>query len=245
MKWIANYIKKNAKRIVMTVFGVLIGGFCVGMFSFSRMGVDPFQVLAHGIWMKVVQIFGDSISIGNLITVDTSFGNLYTVINALMLIAIIILDRKKIGLGTVINIFLLGYVVDFSTNLWINLIPDPSLAIRILFLVVAIIVICFGSSLYFTANMGVSTYDAVALMMSEKQKVVKFKYCRIFTDLICVIIGFVLGANIKSGYTQIGTIITAFFMGPLISFFNNKVAIPFLYGKNGKLAEDKENSEEE
>jgi len=232
MKWIIDYIKKNAKRILMTVFGVLIGGFCVGMFSFSQMGVDPFQVLAHGIWMKIVQIFGDNISIGGSFTVATSFGNLYTVINALMLIAIIILDRKKIGLGTVINIFLLGYVVDFSTNLWTSLIPNPSLVIRIAFLVVAIIVICFGSSLYFTANMGVSTYDAVALMMSEKQKVVKFKYCRIFTDLICVIIGFILGANFGSGYTQVGTIITAFFMGPIISFFNNKVAIPFLYGKN-------------
>lgn len=232
MKWITDYIKKNAKRILMTVFGVLIGGFCVGMFSFSQMGVDPFQVLAHGIWMKIVQIFGDNISIGGSFTVATSFGNLYTVINALMLIAIIILDRKKIGLGTVINIFLLGYVVDFSTNLWTSLIPNPSLVIRIAFLVVAIIVICLGSSLYFTANMGVSTYDAVALMMSEKQKVVKFKYCRIFTDLICVIIGFILGANFGSGYTQVGTIITAFFMGPIISFFNNKVAIPFLYGKN-------------
>lgn len=216
MKWIADYIKKNAKRILMTVFGVLIGGFCVGMFSFSQMGVDPFQVLAHGIWMKT----------------PLTFGNLYTIVNAIMLIAIIILDRKKIGLGTVINIFLLGYVVDFSTNLWTRLIPDPSLVIRIAFLIVAIVVICFGSSLYFTANMGVSTYDAVALMMSEKQKVVKFKYCRIFTDLICVIIGFILGANFKSGYTQVGTIITAFFMGPIISFFNNKVAIPFLYGKN-------------
>ena len=29
----------------------------------------------------------------------------------------------------------------------------------------------------------------------------------------------------------VGTIITAFFMGPLIDFFNHKVAGPFLYGK--------------
>ncbi len=29
----------------------------------------------------------------------------------------------------------------------------------------------------------------------------------------------------------IGTIITAFFMGPLIEFFNEKVARPFLKGK--------------
>ena len=33
------------------------------------------------------------------------------------------------------------------------------------------------------------------------------------------------------GEINIGTIITAFFMGPLIAFFNEKLARPFLYGK--------------
>ena len=35
--------------------------------------------------------------------------------------------------------------------------------------------------------------------------------------------------NVKvAGVVGIGTIVTAFFMGPLIEFFNRKVAIPFL-----------------
>ena len=38
-------------------------------------------------------------------------------------------------------------------------------------------------------------------------------------------------ANVKCGP---GTIITAFFMGPLIEFFNVQVARPFLNGKSGK-----------
>ena len=41
---------------------------------------------------------------------------------------------------------------------------------------------CIGSALYFTGNLGVSTYDAVALILSEK-KVAKFQYCRIVSDL--------------------------------------------------------------
>ena len=32
----------------------------------------------------------------------------------------------------------------------------------------------------------------------------------------------------------VGTLVTAFFMGPLIEFFNRTVARPFLYGKNNK-----------
>jgi uncharacterized membrane protein YczE len=73
--------------------------------------------------------------------------------------------------------------------------------------------------------MGVSTYDAVALLLSEK-KVAKFKYCRIGTDLICTLVGFLLGAVVG-----IGTMVTAFFMGPLITFFKHHFAMPFRYGK--------------
>jgi uncharacterized membrane protein YczE len=88
---------------------------------------------------------------------------------------------------------------------------------------------CFASALYFTADMGVSTYDAIAITISERKSKWKFKYIRITTDLICVLIGWSLGATVG-----IGTIVTAFFMGPLISFFNKTVAEPMRYGKNGK-----------
>ncbi len=206
-------MNERKRRVIMTICGVLIAGFSVGMFDFSDFGMDPFQVLAHGIWLKT----------------SLSFGNLYMITNVIMLVAIFFLDKRKIGLGTVINIFLLGYVAEFFSGLFDRLIPTPELWVKALFLIIAIIIMCFGSALYFTANMGVSTYDAVALMLSEKQKKVKFQFCRIGTDLICTIVGFSLGAVIG-----IGTLVTAFFMGPLISFFNRTVAEPFRYGKNGK-----------
>ena len=193
----------------MTVFGVLIAGLSVGMFNFSAFGMDPFQVLAHGIWMQF--------SIG--------FGTFYTIINLIMLVFIFFIDRHKIGLGTVINIFLLGYVVEFSSWLWATMIPNPSILIRSIFLIIGVVILCFGSSLYFTGDLGVSTYDAVALILSEK-KVARFQYCRIGSDLICTIIGFVLGATVG-----IGTVVTAFFMGPIIAFFNKKISVPLRYGK--------------
>ncbi|MBF4693930.1 YczE/YyaS/YitT family protein [Fusibacter ferrireducens] len=203
-------MNEKQKRIFMTIAGVLITGFSVGIFNLALFGMDPFQVFAHGVWNHT--------SIG--------FGTFYTIVNLLMLIGIFFIDRTKIGLGTVINIFLLGYVVQFSSwlfNIWI---PMPSLIVRSVALAIGIIVICFGSALYFTGDLGVSTYDAVALIMTEK-KVAKFQYCRIATDLVCTITGFLLGATVG-----VGTLITALFMGPIIAFFNRTVAIPFRYGKN-------------
>jgi len=202
-------MREKPRRIIMTVFGVLIAGFSVGMFNFSAFGMDPFQVLAHGIC--------------NHLTLD--FGSFYLILNIIMLIFIFFIDRHKIGLGTFINIFLLGYVVEFSSWLFASLIPDPTVGIKILFLIMGIVVISFGSSLFFVGDLGVPPYGAIALILTEK-KVARFQYCRIGTDIICTLLGYFLGATVG-----IGTLITAFFMGPIIEFFNRKVSIPFRYRK--------------
>lgn len=206
-------MEEKTRRVFMTICGVLICGFSVGMFNFSDFGMDPFQVFAHGVW--------DALPVG-----FPGFGTIYAGINLLMLVAIFISDKSKIGLGTLINIFLLGYVAEFSSKLFDKVILNPSLAVRFSFLAGGIVIMCFGSALYFTADMGVSTYDAVSLILSEKRKW-KFQICRISSDLFCTLVGFFLGATVG-----IGTVITAFFMGPLIAFFNRTVAIPLRYGKN-------------
>jgi uncharacterized protein len=213
-------MSEKTKRILMTVGGVSISGFSVGMFNLSDFGMDPFQVLAHGIWNHI----------------PLGFGTLYMIINLIMLAVVFLVDRHKIGLGTFINIFLLGYIVQFSSWLFKTLIASPSFPLRVLFLLCGIVIICFASSIYYTGDMGVSTYDAVALILSEK-KVARFKYCRIGSDLICALVGFLLGTMVG-----IGTLVTAFFMGPLITFFNHHFAMPFRYGNDEArkmIAEDK------
>ena len=220
------------KRLIMTFVGVIFCGFSVGMFQFSTFGMDPFQVFAHGIWNQARFIKG-----GYGLRLFTacgpevppiSYGTLYVVLNAVMLFAIVALDKRKVGIGTFINLFFLGYVVDFSANLWNSLFPEPTLVLRIALLLTGIVIMCFSSALYFTGDMGVSTYDAVALIISER-KGWQFRFIRIGTDIIVTLLGTLFGTM-----PGIGTIITAFFMGPLIAFFRQTVAEPFLRGKEAK-----------
>ena len=211
----------NWKRVLMSVIGVLVCGLSVGIFKRAELGVDPFQSLMSG--LNVV--------------IPINFGTLYVIANVILLVFALIFDRHKIGIATVINLFLIGYVADFSLNMLTKLIPQTSLLGRYILLLVGVVLMCLSSAFYFTANLGVSTYDAVALVISERQSKVKFRYCRIITDLICVLIG--AGLCLIGGYSifrvftvvGVGTIITAFFMGPLIEFFNVHVARPFLEGK--------------
>ena len=144
------------------------------------------------------------------------------------------LDRHKIGLATFINLFLLGYVVEFSQSLCARLFPALGIGGRAILLAAALVPLALASSLYFTADLGVSTYDAVALVWSERQHRIAFPLCRILTDSVCVLAGGVLcllsGMNFSQLFGSVGvaTVITAFFMGPLIEFFNKTVSRPLL-----------------
>ena len=210
--------KQITKRTVMSVAGVAAGAVSVGMFKLAAFGVDPFQTLMSGL---------DAL-------VPIEFGTLYVIANAVLLLFSLVFNRHLVGLATFINLFLLGYGAQFTLEVLQSLFPAPSAALRLTMLTGGIIITCLGGSLYMTADLGVSTYDAVAITLHEKWNLGKFKYMRILTDFVCVAAGCLLlllaGEELREipATAGIGTIITAFFMGPLIDFFNRKVSEPLL-----------------
>lgn len=206
------------KRILMSVIGVLICAVSVGFFKLAAFGVDPFQSFMSGM--------------DQLIPIE--FGTLYVVVNACLLLYALIFDRHYIGIATFVNLFLLGYVVQFTYETLQLIFAAPSMIVRVFSFVFGFVMLCFSSSIYMTADLGVSPYDAVALIMSNTWKLGKFKYIRIATDVVCVVLGillFLVGGGALAmipAFVGVGTILTAFFMGPLIDFFNRKFAVPFL-----------------
>jgi uncharacterized membrane protein YczE len=199
------------KRVIMCVAGVLLSGVAAGTFGFTAFGMDPFQVLAHGTWTLT----------------PLSFGTFYVVLNGLLLLFMVIFNRRMIGLGTIINLFILGYVVEYTELLLGRLFPSPSVVLRAVLMILALVLASFAASLYFVADMGVSAYDWIALTLSDR-KGWPFRVVRVSTDLICVVIGGLLGAAVG-----IGTVLTAFCMGPVIQFFNDHISSPLRYGKKG------------
>ena len=206
----------------MSICGVMIGAVSVGFFKLAALGVAPFQTFMCGINQMI----------------PISFGTLYVIVSAVLLLFALIFDRHYIGIATFINLFLLGYVVEFTHQTLLTIFPDASLAIRVTSLVFGFVALCFCSCIYMTADLGVSTYDAVALIMANNWKLGKFKYIRIATDAVCVVLGitlFMLGGGKISAipaFVSVGTILAASSMGPLIDFFNRKVSIPFLEKAN-------------
>jgi uncharacterized membrane protein YczE len=196
-------------RIALCVIGVCLCGIAVGFFRYAAFGVDPFTSFMSG--LDVV--------------VPIDYGTLYVFVNAALLILVIFLDRKLVGLGTVVNLFLVGYLAEFVNNGLAKVFPSGSIGPRIICLIIGVLMLSFSAALYMPADMGVSTYDAIAMVMADKWHILQFKYDRIITDFVCVALGITLyyfsGQPIKSvlAVVNVGTIITAFFMGPLIDIF--------------------------
>ena len=205
------------KRLLMTLTGVLVCSFSVGMFKLAAFGVDPFQCFAQGSHLPIAD--------------RVQYGTYYLGISLVMLAGVWLWDKHYVGLATFINMFFTGYVVDYSYRLLTLWLPEVSLTQRALLLAIADIIMCLGSALYYTADLGVSVYDAISLILAKRRiklrgTVVPFKWIRVFNDLVCVGLGSLFGKM-----PGVGTLITAFFMGPLISFFNHAVAEPLLHGK--------------
>lgn len=201
------------KRIAMSFFGVIVTGFCIGAFQKANLGADPFTCFATGI----ANIFHSTYSI------------FYIIVTGTLLTGVFFIEKHYIGIATLINLFFTGMAADFMKRILDGLFPAPGMAARIVMMLFGIFGTCFAASVYFTADLGVSAYDACSLIAANKYKLMAFRLCRIATDSICVLTGFVCHVSIG-----IGTVITALFMGPVVQWFNTNVSEPFLYGRKGK-----------
>lgn len=197
------------RRIIAMLVSVIFMGFGVSLFVLGSMGSDPFSTLNLGVSSRL----------------GVSFGVWQAIFNVLMLILVVFLDRSMLGLGTIGNMFLVGFSADFFGSLWAGLIPAGSafpLWARFLFTLGGVAAQIIGCSFYVTSNLGMAPYDCISFIVPNKTKI-PFRWWRIFLDLVAVAIGFFCGASIG-----VGTLIMAFGTGPLLPLCNKYLAAPAL-----------------
>lgn len=200
--------KLMAKRIVMAIVGIVITSISVACNKLSGFGVDPFSVLMFEISK----------------TTGFSYQVVFLTSCAILTFIAWKMQRSLLGLATIISLTCSGAIVDTATMFLRHLVGKPGMAMRVFLMVFGLALISISSALYYTANLGVSPYDAQALTLDVKTPV-PFRFCRIGTDLICVGIGFLLGGDLG-----IGTILIAFCMGPFIQICREKISEPILAG---------------
>ncbi|OUZ23093.1 hypothetical protein A5867_000772 [Enterococcus sp. 6D12_DIV0197] len=199
--------KETGLRSLYALIGVAILGFGAALLRVGGVGLDPYTAA--------------NIGVGELL--GLSLGVYQLMINIAVLVLIFIFGRRHIGIGTVINMVLTGFFIDFYTNVfdWLSVGPNNWWQ-QGLFLLIGIIFFTFGASFYMSANLGSAPYDAIAPTIVDQTKA-NYRVVRVIQDVAFALIGLFTGGPIG-----IGTFISAFLVGPLIKFWDNRVSQPFI-----------------
>ena len=198
------------RKAVAAVLGNVIIGVSVAGLAYSLMGNDPFTAMNMAI--------SDGLGVG--------LGTYQLIVNFLLLIIQLIWGRNYIGFGSIVNMCFAGYVIEFTGYGLNTLFGDSSqytFLQRLIIMLISLVVVSFGVSMYQTASLGVSPYDFLALGLTDHLQKPYF-VIRVGTDVSCVL---VILIAVFSGFITwnlshlgIGTICVAFFLGPLVNAFN-------------------------
>ncbi|EEI25523.1 YczE/YyaS/YitT family protein [Lentilactobacillus hilgardii] len=190
-------------RTLMAFVGIAILSSGTTLLREGNVGLDPFTAMNTGLAAKI----------------NTGLGNAQLMVNLIIFILILILDRKKIGIGTILNMTLVGYEIQWLSSAYKMILPNSiNIFTTVANLIVGLLLFTLGSSLYMGANLGVAPYDAIAPIASIRLHI-KYRSARITQDVLFMATAFFIG-----GAVGFATIIVAFFTGPLITYWDTHVS---------------------
>ena len=189
--------KKLISRLLVLCAGFMILGTAASLFVYSNLGSDPINMLSQGV-ARIIEL---------------EVGTTNILIQLFFFLILLLVGRKRIGLGTFVGIFIIGGMM----NLWaIVLVPrlgETLLPVRLVCVVAAPILVGFGVAMVQLADLGMVPNDLLPLVIFEKIGKFQFRTVRIAYDLSHFTIGLLLG-----GIFGIGTILSAFLTGPSIQW---------------------------
>lgn len=196
-------IKEIVVRLLLLLMGLVIAHLGVTLFLLTELGADPFNVFVQGIFRTLQR------GVGML-----THGYTHVSVCIIIILLLLVIDRSYIKIGTVVCMVFGGPIIDFFTRMFGGVIHAGNpFAIRILTLAAGCVILAFGMTIVIKSDAGTGPNDLVAIVISDKISK-PFGRVRIVVDFCFVAIGFVLG-----GAVGIGTIISAFLVGPIAGVF--------------------------
>ena len=182
---------RKPRQVFQVIFGTSLIGVGISLNYLANLGLGPWGVFHDGLSKTIGITYGRTIIITGV---------------AVMLLWIPL--KQKPGLGTLIDIFLVGLVADtiilyfeFSENIFLSLI----------LILLGIISIGTGTAIYVGADLGVGPRDGI--MVGLETLGIKIGTARNLIELIAFLIGWLLGGLV--GYV---TILFVIGIGPVVQF---------------------------
>lgn len=187
------------RRLPQLLAGLVLYGFSMAMMIRADLGLDPWDVLHQGLTRYV----------------PLSFGTVTIVVGAVVLLLWIPL-RQWPGLGTVLNVVVVGLAADVGLGLIPR--PDP-IAVRLLLLVGGVVANGLAGATYLGSQFGPGPRDGLMTGLAHRTHG-SIRLIRTAIELSVLGVGFVLG-----GTVGVGTVLYAASIGPLIQLFLPRVTV--------------------
>lgn len=222
------------KRLVLFFVGMSIIQFGVALFLKTNIGSDTFTVFTQGLAKTLNNTSLKNFILVKLIagTSEVTPGVANMIILVTLFIIILLVERKRINVGTIICVIGVGPIIDLGVKV-VSYFPVDSYnyIVKAILVLVGCFIIAIGFSIQSASNLGVAPNDIVPFIIQGRTNV-QYRWIRIGLDAGYLIIGFILGGTIG-----IGTILALVSTGPFIQF-----CLP--YGEKLVRLIVKENAEE-
>ena len=196
----------RARRMAQLLAGLVLFGVSSSMLLLSRLGLDPWDVLHQGLSRQI------GLGVGT-----------WAIIAGVAVLALWIPLRQRPGIGTVLNVLLVGSVIDVI----LATVPPPhALAVRIALLVGGVVLNGIATGAYIGAGLGPGPRDG--LMTGLVARGHPIRVVRTAIELAVLAAGWALG-----GTVGVGTVVYALSIGPLAHVFIPLLAID---GRNARAA---------
>ena len=188
-------LKEDLKRIPLLLLGFILLSIGVMLTKRAVLGMDAWGVFHQGL----------SLNLG------FTFGEITIYLGLLILIPSILLLKTKIGIGTILNILLVGLMIDLSDYVF-TYIPITYIDKTVL-LVAGLVIMTFGRALYISTGLGEGPRDGLFVGLSRITKI-DIKYIKPAIEFTVLLSGFLLG-----GQVWFGTVFLMITSGYFVQYF--------------------------
>lgn len=174
--------KTDLNRIILNIIGVANIGFGFALMASSNIGLD------------CLDSFNEAVSIYT----GRDFSVIANITETIMILVAYMLDREKIGLGTILYML----VIDVPLSFFQGLLPNSgSVAIGIIYSFLGVFFLAFGIELTIHSGLGTVAYEAFIHGLKKKLNY-SFVMTKYAVDAILLLVTVLLGEKL-----QLGTII--------------------------------------
>lgn len=192
------YLMGKWKGMLMVLVGSMMMGVSIDLFVQADFGLDPLSLFQAGLG-KVLHL---------------SLGTMSQVLMISIIVLLFFLDRKRIGIGSILNSVLVGAFVNLFSPVICT--GGGTVPEHLVCLLAGLLLMGMGIGTYVAAGLGEAGMDAMMMYLSGKLKK-NVNVTRITMDILLSAAGFLLGGKL-GGATVVSMLVNGYIIQFTIEF---------------------------